>query len=148
MTAGVRAATASAVQPLRALLRQRPGIAATLLVAALLLRVLVPAGFMPMAGTHGVVLTLCSGYAPVAHHATGMHHAGAHHADPHDEAPAYESRCAFADLALPVIGGAAPVLLAASIAFVMALALQRARVMPPGAPAHLRPPLRGPPLPA
>ncbi len=123
-----------------------------LLAAALLLRVLVPAGFMPMETPGGVVLTLCSGHGPAAQ-ASAPHHGhggSAHHAaaQDRDDAQGYEARCAFADLALPAIGGAGPALLAAALAFVMARALRRARILPPRAARHLRPPSHAPPLPA
>lgn len=135
------------MQPLRAALHRHPLFAAALLAAALLVRVLVPAGFMPMASADGMVLTLCSGkmvVAPAPHHAGMAHHAPAHE-DAHEDAPAYESRCAFADLALPVLGSAPPVLLALVLAFVMARAVRVARTLPPRGAPYLRPPSRGPP---
>lgn len=135
---------------LRIALGRHRWLAALVLAAALLLRVAVPAGYMPVMSAHGVTLVLCPGQAPVRarpamHHAMpGMSHDmpdDSHHAD-------YQNRCAFADLALPLIGGADAVLLAAAIAFVMARALRPARTLPPRPAPYLLPPSRGPPLPA
>lgn len=127
---------------LRRHLRSRPWLAALALAAALALRLLVPAGFMPTVADGRVTLTLCSGVQPAAPMAAmpGM----AHHDDGSGTA---EAPCAYADLALPALGSADPALLAAALAFVVALAMRRAIPLAPRASARLRPPLRGPPLP-
>ena len=125
---------------LRRHLRSRPWLAALLLAAALALRVLVPAGFMPTVAEGRVTLTLCSGVTPAP--MAGMH--GMTH---HESGDAAQSPCAYADLALPALGAADPALLAAALALVMSLAVRRAVPLAPRAFARLRPPLRGPPLP-
>lgn len=123
---------------LRRYLRSRPWLAALVIAAALALRVLVPAGFMPTVADGRVTLTLCSGVAPapMVRMPGMMHHEGGDRA---------QSPCAFADLALPMSGGADPVLLVAALAFVMAVAVRRVVPLAPRAFARLRPPLRGPP---
>lgn len=131
--------------PLRRLLRH-PALAALVVAAALALRLLVPAGYMPVIDGGHVILAPCPGTAPTpsqarAHTPGGMGHAG-HETPPH----APETSCAFADLALPAIGGADPVQLAALIAFLVATALAL-RALPPRAPVRrLHPPAQGPPI--
>lgn len=129
----------------RSLLMRYPAIAAALLLSALLARVLVPAGFMPVASGGTVTLQPCPGTMPATPAPmAGMHHGGAKH-----EAPAKaEQPCAFAGLAAPALGPADGVLLATAPAFVFLVAVLGSMPTPPVPPAHLRPPLRAPPLPA
>jgi hypothetical protein len=126
---------------LRQALQSHRRLVALLLAATLTLRVLVPAGFMPVAANGGVALALCPGTATAASAAAmpGM----AHHDDGGGEAA--PSPCAYADLALPVLGAADPVLAGAALAFAFVLGLLRIVPLPARAPARLRPPLRGPP---
>lgn len=133
------------VTRLRHHLRHRPALAALLIAAALALRVLVPAGFMPVWEHGRIIVSICSGSGPatMAIEMPGM--TGQDHPAP--DAMAGEA-CAFADLALPALGSADPVLLAAAIAFVLALGFARVTPPPATAPLRLRPPLRGPPRPA
>ncbi|ONF95349.1 hypothetical protein [Sphingomonas jeddahensis] len=142
------------MQPLRSALLKQPLLAAAILLAALLLRMFVPAGFMPMVENGRLTLVVCTGYGPApmpaaseqAHAMPGMqHHQPAQHDPAQHQA---QNPCAFADLALPAIGGADPVQLAAALLFIVTLALFGRSTAPPAATRHLRPPLRGPPLPA
>lgn len=146
MTAPPRVATALRVTGLRHLLRSHARLAALVLAAALLLRVLVPAGFMPTWVDGRVTLTICPGTTPampaVARHGAAM--PGMAH---HEDKSTAQSPCAYADLALPALGSANPALLAAALAFVLALALHRAIPLPPRSADRLRPPLRAPPFP-
>lgn len=117
-----------------------------MVAAATLLRVMVPAGFMPAVGDAGLTLVVCPGTveaAPMRHDAAMM--AGMAHGDRPDGAPAAPRGCAFADLAVPLIGGADAVLLAAAVAFVLALGLARRSVVPVRAAPRLRPPSQAPP---
>ena len=112
-----------------------------------MLRLAVPAGFMPVLHHGQLSLTICSGYGTAAAQPAGMASPtpGVEH---HDEGkPGTDGSCAFADLAQPVIGGADAVQLAAALLFIVAAALFFAAVPPPRAGLRLRPPLRGPPLP-
>ncbi len=114
--------------------------------AGLILRLAVPAGFMPVLQHGQLTLTICSGSAVESQPAAGAAPAGAEH---HDEGkPRADNNCAFADLALPLIGGADSVQLTAALLFAAAAALFFAAILPPRAMLRLRPPLRGPPLPA
>jgi hypothetical protein len=108
-------------------------------LAALALRLAVPAGFMPVSDHGRYVLAPCAGAGPESAEAMGAMHPG-------EGGAQAGASCAFADLSLPAIGGAgaapveAPAAFAAVAApFVLALGPQRAEV-------RLRPPLRGPPL--
>jgi len=121
------------VTALRALLLRHRRLAALLLAAALCLRTLVPAGYMPAAATQSVVVSICHG-------------AGAAEVTiPVKKSLSAAERCAFADLQLPMLGAADPVLLALALAFILALWLAApAPLLLRGRP-HWRPPLRGPP---
>jgi hypothetical protein len=120
------------VQLLRSVLLKHPVLALLIGLAALALRLAVPAGFMPALDHGQVVLAPCPGAGPAAHHDEG----GAQ----------VESSCAFADLSLPAMGGPGAFELAAALLF-FAFTLLFLRSAPPrGAALRLRPPLRGPPL--
>lgn len=126
----------------RTYLLARPWLIVAAGLAALCLRVLTPPGFMPVVEPQRIEVLVCHG-------------AGAAPASVRLEVPANPAypagedaaeRCAFADLAMPLLGAVDPILLAAALAFVLALGL---RALP--APAlrehpRLRPPLRGPPV--
>ena len=105
-------------------------------LAALLLRLTVPAGFMPVLDQGRLALTICPGSGSATE--SGMaHHDGGQ--------PKTDSNCAFADLAVPAVAGADPVLAAAALLFLIVAGLLPAAALPPGAALRLRPPLRGPP---
>jgi hypothetical protein len=134
------------VRLLRRLIRSHVRLAALVCAAALALRLLVPAGYMVSGEGGRIAVTLCPGTAPVpAATMTAMHHAMPGHDAPkqdHADAP-----CAFAGLAVPTLGAVDPVMLAVALAIVAALALRPARAWRRRDAPHLRPPLRGPPLP-
>jgi hypothetical protein len=113
-------------------------------MAVLCMRMLMPAGFMPVVDAGGVSLRVCSGMAvqpaPMAMHASAGHH---------DDAPEHESRpdqpCGFAGLSMPALGAAdlVPVVPAQTgdpVGDAGGLI-----VAVPREPAHLRPPPIGPP---
>ncbi len=103
-----------------------------LLLAALWLRALVPAGWMPVASADGVVLTLCSGDT-VRHDSHGP------------VSPGHEAPCAFAGIA-PLLAAAAPAIMPPAL---LALVVP-ARLGDPGVriapPRAARPPPQGPPI--
>lgn len=129
---------------LRRLLRNCPVLAALIIAAALAVRVLVPAGYMPTLDNDRVVIGICSGYGPtmMAMAIPGLEQP-THHGGDGDQA---RSPCAFADLALSVIGGADPIQLAEALLFILTVGLVFIVPLPPRVAARLRPPLRGPPL--
>lgn len=126
---------------LRILLRRNALATWMVIVAAVLMKAIVPAGFMPERTASGIAVVLCPGIATVPDHATLPHHKG------HDRAPAKpDVPCAFAGLTAPSFGGIDIVVLAIAVAAI----LSTARLFVPHAPiarrAFLRPPLRGPPV--
>jgi len=123
------------VTRVRLLLRHHPRFAAAIVAAALLLRLLVPAGFMPSFNGGQFRVSICTGMGP----------AQMRIALPGKHSDVAASPCAFADLSLPLLGAADPVQLAAALAFIIATALALVVAMPTRRVAHLRPPLRGPP---
>ncbi len=136
-------------------LRSRPGrprtIALALLACALALRLLVPAGWMPVADAQGLHLVLCSGSGPlempsphVLPAMAGMHQAG-HTGHDHHHQGMPDHPCAFAGLGLalaePVLPMLAPVAIAAQTLVTLipaAVAVGRGLAAPP-------PPPTGPP---
>lgn len=108
-------------------------------LAALALRLAVPAGFMPASDHGGFVLAPCAGAAASAEPMGGMH--------PGEGDARAGASCAFADLSLPAIGGSGAAAVAAAAAFAAVAAPFPAAFAPQRAALRLRPPLRGPPLP-
>ena len=127
---------------LRRLLRQHRALSAGLLALALLMKLLVPAGFMPVVAGGGIAIELCGGTAPAA--MTMAMPGMAHHRDKSGH-QGRDVPCAFAGLAAPSLPAVDPLLLALAIAFVMAAGLPVAVPVPAATRAYLRPPLRGPP---
>lgn len=124
---------------LRSFLQQHRGLALWLVAAALLVRLLVPAGFMPVVSQGRVTLAPCSGVMPAM---AGMAH--------HDRAPAedgarHDMPCAFAGLAAPALGAADPVLPVVAAALLGTATFRDHETRPAPLPPRLRPPLRGPP---
>ena len=124
------------------LLRHR-ALAAWLVALALLMKVLVPTGYMLGTSAGSITVELCSGYGPMkmTMPMPGMAH---HQGDKSDHGKA-EQPCAFSGLSAPSLAATDPILLALALAFIIALAF---RPQTPGlvqAPAFLRPPTTGPP---
>lgn len=139
-------ATPPRVTAVRRLLAQRH-LAVLLCVATLLLKLLVPTGYM-IGGAHGqVTIELCSGIAPqpVAMVAPAMHGSMPGHGTPRDHGKA-QSPCAFAGISAASLGAVDTVQLAALIAFVMAAALAPVVLPAIVRRSFLWPPLRGPPI--
>lgn len=155
------------VSRLRLLLLRHPGVAASLFACALLLKILVPAGYMPMFAGGNIALQLCGGTVPVpaakpaampgmAHHTamadhhpapathaeTGRHDSPDHSGDHADK----QMPCAFAGLSLPSLAAVDAALLAVAIAFILAAVFRRVSSPVLRARPHLRPFLRGPPV--
>lgn len=141
------------VQPFRHLLAQRH-LALLVCAAAMLLKLLVPTGYM-IASDHGrLSITICSGMAsqPAAMAMPGMDHAMtmAHGTLPIPDKSVDHAKadmpCAFAGLSAQALGAVDIVLLAIALAAVAILALRAIPRVAPCAAPYLRPPLRGPPL--
>ncbi|MBD8678381.1 DUF2946 family protein [Sphingomonas sp. CFBP 13720] len=133
------------MQAIRHLLAQRH-LAVLICAATLLLKLMVPTGYMIASTSGGVSITLCPGAAPVTTTMAmpGMHGDMAGHdgSKDHDTAP---SPCAFTILSAASLGAIDPVQFVALVAFILALGLIAVVLPAPLAPAYLRPPLRGPP---
>lgn len=133
------------VHTVRHLLAKRH-LAVLICAATLLLKLLVPTGYM-IVNDHGrFAITICSGIAPTAMtmNMPGMHADTADHGKAKDHGKA-EMPCAFAGLSAAVLDSIDPIQLAALIAFVLAIGLSATVPAAPSQPAFLRPPLRGPP---
>ena len=141
---------------LRPFLHSNAALVWAMIVCALLMRAVVPAGFMPMATANGIELVLCSGMAQpsdttTALSAAGMepgmpHHTVATRADGGHQIPAkLEAPCAFTGLTAPSLGSTDIILLAIAFACVVRAALFHRPDAPIRPRPFLRPPLRGPP---
>lgn len=133
---------ANGVPAVRRLIAQRH-LAALLCAATLLLKLLMPAGYM-IGSEHGrVTVMLCSGVASGPMAMPNMHgETSGHGKTDHGKA---EMPCPFASLASATLGSADPIQLAELVAFVMAVGLLPAVLPAIARRIHLRPPLRGPP---
>jgi hypothetical protein len=143
MTSWAGAIKRRGVNALRRLVLRRPILAAWLVAMALMMKMLVPAGFMPSATGGFMTVQLCTGMGPQTVTMALPGKAGEH--DGQDQHGKVDQPCAFSGLAAPTLAAADAVLLAAAIAFILAAAFMPAA--PPMAVrrAFLRPPLRGPP---
>ncbi|MCA3255501.1 MAG: hypothetical protein INF91_07790 [Alphaproteobacteria bacterium] len=127
---------------LRTLLRRHRAIALLVAFAALSMKIVLPAGFMPAAGAKTFAIQICADAvgtdAPPAL-VIPMKHDGAPKGGQGDGA------CAFASLAMSTVSATPPLLLAIALAFILALGFAPAARPLPDRAIHLRPPLRGQP---
>lgn len=130
----------------RTLLAQRH-LALLLCVATLLLKLLVPTGYMIDSVHERLTITICSGVEPrtMTMEMPGMHGDMPGHGKSGDHGKA-EMPCAFSGLSASALGAIDPIQLAALTAFVMAMGIIGLALPLPSTPAYLRPPLRGPPV--
>lgn len=128
---------------LRTFLQRHRSLAALLLALALCVKAIVPAGFMPGSDERFITVSVCTdasgGLMTRQIAIPGKGDAAQDHARSKGE-------CAFAGLAMAVIGGADVVLLATALAFILALGFAERPVLAQRDASRLRPPLRGPPL--
>jgi len=127
---------------LRHYLRDRRHFALAIIMIALLMRLLVPVGFMPEVSAGKITIALCTGHGPTV---IEMNVPGAGHHDQGNNAKP-DMPCPFGSTSSVGLTGADPILLAIAIAFIMALSLRPAAITRLADAPHLRPPLRGPPL--
>ncbi len=118
---------------LRSLLTARRWLALALIVAALAVRIIVPAGMMP-GFDGGATFTICTGHGAVV--------AGHGKADPAKA----DAPCAFTGLTAAAIDTPAPPVLPA-MPLPVALVIVAVGIAVLLRPVRLRPPLRGPPEP-
>lgn len=131
---------------LRALLLRHRALAILLVAAALCLKALVPAGYMLEAGHKVLTVTVCmdsQGHSVTRDIVVPMKGSPAGDAARHAEAG---KACGWSSLAMDALGGADAPLLAAALAFILALGFAPLATPRPARAVWLRPPLRGPPL--
>jgi len=124
--------------------------AAALIVAALFIEILVPAGYMPTMTNGAFLMRPCAGRnAPIAMTAVAdapdhaMH--GDHKTNSEDDDPGkLEMPCVFSSLSAPGLT-IDPVLLAIAIAFILATTFRVEQRLVPWRRIYLRPPSQGPP---
>lgn len=127
---------------IRRLLAQRQS-AVLICTAALLLKLLVPAGYMIFSGHGGLAITACSGMNASA---AGMSMpSDLPDGDPSKHHGKVGNPCPFASLSAPSLGAIDPVLLVQLFAFITATGLVAATKRAAPSRARLRPPLRAPP---
>lgn len=114
-----------------------------LVLFTLTMKLLVPAGFMPVVSDGAIAIELCSGNGPermvMAMPAHGDHHGDRGHAGDGT------TPCGFAGHAPSTMSLADPILVLIAIAFIVASGFLLAETRPPVARSFLRPHLRGPP---
>jgi len=113
-----------------------------LLAAALCLKVVLPAGYMPSAAGGDIVVALCSSTASAGETVTIRipHKEGRE--NPSDSA---KHSCAFAPLAAVALGSVPPAILLAALLFVFVAAIRWQPLALRAAGARILPPSQGPP---
>lgn len=129
---------------LRRLVLSNRELAIAILAVVLLMKLVVPAGFMPAASDGQIIVSMCSGTGPteVVMTVPGLGHKPDGGGEDRGKA---EQPCAFAGLSTLSLAAADPILLAAAILFVLALGVRPLLLPASAPPLYLRPPLRGPP---
>ncbi|WP_294251394.1 hypothetical protein [uncultured Sphingomonas sp.] len=131
------------MHPLRRLVASHRVVAGAILALALVMKLLIPAGFMPTVANGQMVVRMCSGAGPMT---MVMAIPGLENrTDRESHHDKHEQPCAFSGLSTPSLAAADPILLALAILFVLAMGVRAVAEPTTAAPAHLRPPLRGPP---
>lgn len=133
---------------LRALVRHRPWVALAILIAAVAMKALVPAGMMVDGAPSAMTIRICDGAAPDVARSIAIpaRHGEAAGSEGKTGATHDHQACPFSVLGLSLAGGADALLLALAIAFILLAGFAPQTLAVPAAPAWLRPPLRAPPL--
>ncbi|WP_188768770.1 hypothetical protein [Novosphingobium endophyticum] len=130
------------MRTLRQFFRDRPALAALLLAAALCLKIVLPAGYMPSAAGSDMVVALCSSMAPEGQTVT-IRIPGKAGQD--DMSGSAKQSCAFAPLAAAVLGSVPPAIVLAALLFVFVAAILGQPLALRPVTARIRPPSQGPP---
>jgi hypothetical protein len=129
------------VHALRAFLRTNRRLAFGVVALALVIKALIPAGYMLGERAHVLTVAICgdaSGQATSKQIAVPSEGKSGEHAKA-------QATCAWGLLAMAAVAAADVLLLALALAFILALGLGPRRAAARPQPAYLRPPLRGPP---
>jgi len=129
---------------MRALCKRYPWLVALCVGASLLVKLLVPAGFMPALSNGLLVIQICTGQGAQTVMLDVSQEAGDHQEGDHHKKA--EMPCAFSGLSAPALAGAHPILLAIAIAFIIATSFRAAPPLIPWRRVYLRPPSQGPPI--
>ena len=133
---------------IRAFLLHNRVLALVVVMAALCMKIVVPAGYMPAVGSKILTVQICAD--ALGAHATKQivvaMKAGTGESSGGEGAKAAKGECPFASLSLFSLAGADIALLALALVFIMALGFAPVRPSRPGRSRYLRPPLRGPPV--
>lgn len=136
------------VQAFRHLLWSNHGSALLLIALALTMKVLLPAGFMPMQNEGRLVVSLCSGMEGMtAVIAIPLNDAGSADGTGKHGSAGQAQPCLFSGHSAPSLAAVDPALLALAVLFTIALAQHWVARVKALSSSHLRPPLRAPPFP-
>lgn len=138
------------MRALRALILANRRVAILVVLAALCMKALIPAGYMVSGGTDSITVTICNGggeggptLVTIEIPAKGMTLGGE---GDHGKGSGKDGgQCSFSSLTMAAMGGADAPLLALALAFILLLGLLPAIRLPFARADHLQPPLRGPP---
>ncbi|MCB5426067.1 hypothetical protein H0274_12425 [Altererythrobacter sp. CC-YST694] len=133
------------MRALRALVLANSRAAVLVVVLALSIKALIPAGYMVSGGSDSIAVTVCNGggqggptLATIDIPAEGV--------TPDGKGEAKDGRqCSFSALTMAAMGGADAPLLVLALAFILLLGLRPAARLPFLQADYLQPPLRGPP---
>jgi len=133
------------METLRAFLHTHRRLAAILLTLALVMKALIPAGYMLGEQARVLTVEICADAsgAKITHDIVISHHGKP--GETRGSQVKSDGTCAFSSLAMASLGGADPALLALALAFILALGFAPRASAPLQRIARLRPPLRGPP---
>jgi len=131
---------------LRAIIRDHAGLMLVLLALALVVKAVMPTGYMLSAsGERFLTVTIC---ADASGTPKQMQIAIPGKQDPggdHSDAASKATHCAFSGLGNFALGGADPLLLAVALAFILLIGFAPLPALPARDIPFLRPQLRGPP---
>ncbi|WP_413715297.1 DUF2946 family protein [Sphingobium sp. B7D2B] len=129
--------------PLRTFFLRHRLLAIVVVMAALCIKALVPSGYMIGQNSKVLTIQIChDGIGETITKQVVIPMDGEHGNSSGKQA---KGDCAFSSLSMASMAGASPALLAAALAFLIALGFTPTRFPAPERIFHLRPPLRGPP---
>ena len=132
------------MRTLRTLLFSRRRLALTLVALVLCMKALVPAGFMLSDPAHSLTVTICTGTAQTSTQQIALPAKDGERGDGTGHGKG-DTQCSWASHSHAATGGGYAPLLAAALAFILALGFLPAPALPLQRTPFLRPPLRGPP---